>query len=375
MTTTTKPTDAIETRALAKLDEATVLTAPKLRALFDSALPIVQRALPAAMKKYGERMSACAVIEFQRNPLLAKATALSLLAATIQAAEVGLEIGGPMAKAYLVPYQRKIRVEGRDVWITEAHFQIGYHGMIELALRSPRVASVYAKVVREKDRFKLTQGTSPEIEHEPALHNAGAMIGAYGVVVLTGGYPNVEWMTRKEIEEHRDRYSQAWRSATSEDAKAKTPWGSAFNEMARKTVLVRVLKQCPSSAEVPEDYLRPDGEAAPAPRRLEPLDLPVLPAGLADEDRPLPPADSKAETETAAGDQAADPPEVTTADDFFKLLDRTKLTWGNAIEMVEKHFKVATDESIAFEDLKLEWRRWVVGELTKAAAKKAKGGT
>lgn len=239
MATPTKEPTGNGSTALAKIDERTVCNVPQLRDVFQAKLSTIRDALPTAMKRNAERLARCALTEFQKNPELMKCTGLSILSCAVQAAQLGLEIGGVMGQCYMVPYG------GR------ATFQIGYRGMIELAFRSGHVANVYASVVREKDKFRIMRGTTPGIEHEPATVNAGKVIGAYAVVVYTSKQINFEWMDRADIEHHRDTYSKTARSNSS-------PWATAFNEMAKKTVLRKLLKHCPFAADFPD-------EATPAP--------------------------------------------------------------------------------------------------------------
>jgi recombination protein RecT len=57
--------------------------------------------------------------------------------------------------------------------------------------------------------------------------------GGYGFVV----------MSRKQIERHRDKYSQAAKQGR------HSPWATDFDSMAKKTVLKQLLKYAPKSVE------------------------------------------------------------------------------------------------------------------------------
>lgn len=224
---------------LAKIDERTVCNTRQLATLFESAIPRIKKSLPPTMKQHAERMARCAVTEFQKNQSLAKCTGMSVLSCCLQAASLGLEIGGPMGQCYMVPYG------------SQATFQIGYRGMITLAFRSGEIANIYAAVVREKDKFRMLRGTSPGIDHEPVACGGGQVVGAYAVVVYKSGQINYEYMTRDDIEHHRKTYSKQPNSLL---------WTSAWNEAAKKTVLRRVLKQCPQAADVSSVPDLDDGE-------------------------------------------------------------------------------------------------------------------
>ncbi len=255
MATQTKPAGG-DTAALAKIDDKTVCNVPQLRAVFDQALPQIKNALPATMKRNAERMARCAVTEFQRNEQLAKCTGLSILSCAIQAAQLGLEIGGPTGQCYMVPYGGK------------ATFQIGYRGMITLAFRTGEVANIFAAVVREKDRFRMLRGTSPGIDHEPATGDAGKVIGVYAVLVYKTGQINYEYMSRDEVEHHRQRYSK--------QSGQNSPWASAWNEMAKKTAVRKLLKYAPLSVDFPNEITDPDDDTTQVTTPA--VSAPALPA-------------------------------------------------------------------------------------------------
>lgn len=236
-TTQTRP--AAASTAVAKYDGNAACSLQQLGAMFQDALPRVKEALPADMQKHAERLVRVAMSEIQRNPEIAKCTGFSILKCVLEASTHGLEIGGPLGQAYIIPYKRKVG----ETWIVEAQFQIGYRGMVALAYRSGRVTNIYAQVVREKDRFKMLAGTSPGIDHEPNPAG-GKVIGVYAVIVYVSGQINFEYMTRDEVEHHRTTYSKQPQSML---------WTSAWNEGAKKTVTRKLLKYAPLGVQFPTD--------------------------------------------------------------------------------------------------------------------------
>jgi len=175
-----------------------------------------------------ERLMKVAVGALMKSPNLQKCTPTSLMNCFIGAAEVGLEPGGVLGHAYLVPYG------------DTATFIIGYRGLIELMRRSGELASIRCVVVHEKDTFKLTEGIEQTIKHEPFLAgDAGPLKFVYCVAKLKDGSVQVELMTRHQIEEIRKR-SRAGQSG---------PWVTDFEEMAKKTVLRRAAKYLPVASE------------------------------------------------------------------------------------------------------------------------------
>ena len=175
-----------------------------------------------------DRLMKVAVGALMKAPALQECTPASLMNCFIGAAEVGLEPGGVLGHAYLVPYKQT------------ATLIIGYRGLIELMRRSGELASIRCVVVHEKDTFKLTEGIEQTIKHEPFLAgDAGPLKFAYCVAKLKDGSVQVELMTRHQIEEIRKR-SRAGNAG---------PWVTDFEEMAKKTVLRRAAKYLPVASE------------------------------------------------------------------------------------------------------------------------------
>jgi recombination protein RecT len=194
------------------------------------------------------RLMRIAVNCVAKTPDLGKCTPTSLLQSVLVAAELGLEPGGALGHLYLVPFG------------TVCTTIVGYRGLIELARRSGEISSIRAVVVREKDKFKFSEGIEQHIEHEPFLDGpAGDLKLAYCVIRLKDGGVVVELMTRAQVEAIRAR-SRSGKSG---------PWATDYDEMAKKTVARRALKWAPLSSERyykavetdDDDYV--DGESTP----------------------------------------------------------------------------------------------------------------
>ena len=184
-----------------------------------------------------DRLARIALSELRTTPALLNCQPQSLMNAIVKAGQLGLEPGGALGHAYLVPYK------------TEATLIIGYRGLIALARRSGEIQSLTARVVYENDTFELEYGIDEKLRHIPAVDNPGQMTHAYAVAKLSGGGVQWEVMTRGEIEAIRKR-SKAGNSG---------PWQSDYAEMARKTVVRRLCKYLPISIEM-ADALSADAD-------------------------------------------------------------------------------------------------------------------
>lgn len=170
----------------------------------------------------------------QTNPDLMDCSQASILAGIVKAAEINIELTGALGQAYLIPYKSK----GTSV----ANFQIGYRGLIELAYRSDRILRFDARVVYSKDKFSISYSDNPCFTHQPFLGgDPGEIIGFYSSVFFRNNSTDLEYMSLSQILEHREKYSSAGASG---------PWNTAFNEMAKKTVIKKLAKRLPLCTEL-----------------------------------------------------------------------------------------------------------------------------
>jgi recombination protein RecT len=194
----------------------------------------ITKALPSAITP--ERFTRICMTAVTQNPDLGLCTPASFAGAMLTAAQLGLEPNTPLGQAYLIPFNN-----GRT-GTKECQFQIGYRGLIELAHRSGDLQSIEAHIVYENDEFEYELGLNPVLKHKPAMENRGSIAWVYAVYKLKSGGYGFEVMSVEDINKHRDRYSQAARRGFS-------PWNDNWEEMAKKTVIKRVLKYAPMKTE------------------------------------------------------------------------------------------------------------------------------
>lgn len=188
----------------------------------------ISKALPSVMTP--ERFTRIVLSAISTNPKLAETTPQSFLGAMMQSAQLGMEVNTVLGQAYILPYNNKGTME--------AQFQLGYKGLIDLAYRSGEVESIQAQIVYENDIFKVQYGLEPKLEHIPADSDRGKAIKVYALFRTKSGGYGFEVMSMEDVKKHAEKYSKAYSSAYS-------PWKTNFEEMAKKTVLKRVLKYAP----------------------------------------------------------------------------------------------------------------------------------
>lgn len=164
------------------------------------------------------------------NTELQKCTPESIVGAAFKALPYRFLVDGILGQAYLVPYKGK------------ATFQLGYRGIIQLALNSNRYrkilsAKIYAdeidsfnpitgEVVFKKDLSKADMRYNPK--NKP--------VGFYSKIEEHSGFIAEAFMTIKQVEEHGARFSKSYGSSGS-------AWTTNFDAMAEKTVLLKVLNK------------------------------------------------------------------------------------------------------------------------------------
>lgn len=190
----------------------------------------IAKALPSVMTP--ERFTRITLSALSSNPRLQECTPQSFLGAMMTAAQLGVEPNTPLGQAYLIPFRNHGRME--------CSFQLGYKGMIDLAYRSGEVSVIQAQVVYENDAFSYSFGLEPELKHTPAKADRGDPVYVYALFKTKDGGFGYEVMSMEDVRRHAQKYSKSYGNG---------PWQTNFEEMAKKTVLKKVLKYAPMKSD------------------------------------------------------------------------------------------------------------------------------
>lgn len=186
-----------------------------------------------------EKECSFALQHLSKNSYLAGSTPESLLTSVLNVAQIGLTLNPAQKLAYLVPRYNNAKK------VLECSLEPSYQGLVKLLTDSGSVNNVYSYLVYENDTFEQILGTSNEIIHKPKLGNRGKIIGIYAVAVLSNGTKQVEVMDIDEVNEIRDS-SEGYKAFKAGRAKSAI-WEDWYEEMARKTVIKRLVKYLPKS--------------------------------------------------------------------------------------------------------------------------------
>lgn len=219
--------------ATEKLKQATGLvkrpvTVPEM---IDAWKPQIAKALMGTALN-PERMGRIALTAFRKTPKLSECKPESVWAAIIISAQLGLELG---IEAHLIPFK------------DECTLIVDYKGYIQLAYRSAHIKSIQADVVYSNDTFKVKQGSKATLDHEIDYSGArGVRVAAYAIAETATGGEVFCVMTLADIEKVRDRSSNV---RNAKKYGKQTPWDTDTDEMMKKTVIRRLSKSLPRSAQ------------------------------------------------------------------------------------------------------------------------------
>jgi recombination protein RecT len=202
-----------------------------LQDLINKQLPEIARAVPPHTLD-PERFVRVILTEVSRIPRLADCTRETFLGAMFQSAQLGLEPGGALGQAFMLPYRN------RKAGTTECQFQIGYKGYVSLLGRQGIL--VEAREVHEGDDFEFEFGTNPFLRHKyDPREDRGDIVCYYGTAEFKDGKRRFHVMSIRDIEKRRARAQ----------AKDDGPWKTDYEAMCRKTVIRAMVPQLPMSPE------------------------------------------------------------------------------------------------------------------------------
>jgi recombination protein RecT len=207
---------------------------PTIAELITKQAQQIERAVPRHVS--ADRLARIALTELRRTPRLNDCTPQSVLGAVMLCSQLGLEPGGPLGQAFLVPFRNS------DAGTTECQFVLGYKGIIDLAFRSGRMVDIQAREVHEADAFAYRYGLAEQLDHTPARGERGAVVAYWALARFTGGGHVFTVMSPADVELHRARSK----------AKDAGPWRTDYDAMAKKTAVRTLAPFLPMSAELAE---------------------------------------------------------------------------------------------------------------------------
>lgn len=190
-----------------------------------------------------------ALTALRMTPKLGQCDANSVLGALMTCAQLGLR-PGVLGHAWLLPFwdsKANTDEKGRPRGGYKAQFVVGYQGLVELAHRSGKIASLIARTVYANDEFDVDYGLADSLVHKPnLLADRGDPIAYYAIAKFIGGGHSFIVMTQREMLAYRDRNAKA----RTKEGRIFGPWVDNFEAMAHKTCVRQLSKYTPKSTDM-----------------------------------------------------------------------------------------------------------------------------
>lgn len=176
------------------------------------------------------------VMQVANSPMLKNADPATVINAAMMAATLDLPINNNLGFAYIVPFNN------RKAGTTEAQFQLGWKGYVQLAQRSGQFSRIAATPVYQGQI--VSENPLMGYEFDWSVKPQGNPIGYVAFFKLLNGFTADLYMTVDEVNRHASKYSQTYKRGFG-------VWKDNFDAMALKTVLKLLLsKQAPLSIEM-----------------------------------------------------------------------------------------------------------------------------
>lgn len=206
---------------------------PQLKSALNA--PSVRQKFEEMLGKRSSQFMTSITSVVSNNALLQKADVNSIIMGSAVAASMDLPLNANLGYAALVPFNSK---DG-----CFAQLQVMVKGWTELFLRSGQCQSIICETVYEGQLVKKNKFTGEYVFDEDAK-TSDKIIGFMAYFRLTNGFEKYEYMTIEEIKAHAQKFSQTFR-------RGGGIWKDHFEEMAKKTVLKRLItKWAPKSIEM-----------------------------------------------------------------------------------------------------------------------------
>lgn len=191
--------------------------------------PIVQEKFAEVLGKGSKSFVNSIISITSDNRLLANTNPQSIMQEAMKAAVLNLPIEKSLGFAYIVPYKG------------QAQFQIGYKGLIQLAIRSGQIKNINSGVIYQS-QFKGYDPLFEQLNVDFSQPSGGDIAGYFASIELLNGFKKLIYWSYDKVYAHGKRFSKSFSSG---------PWKSDFDAMAQKTLLKELIsKYAPLSQEM-----------------------------------------------------------------------------------------------------------------------------
>lgn len=205
--------------------------------------------------KNGTRFVSSIISAVQTTPALQECTNSSILSAALLGESLNLSPSPQLGQYYMVPFNNKKKN------CTEAQFQLGYKGYIQLAIRSGYYKKLNVLAIKEGELISydpLNEEIEVELIDDDVIREEAPTIGYYAMFEYENGFRKTLYWSKKKMAAHAEKYSFAFKKngglKALEDLQAgRIPerdlwkyssfWFQNFDEMALKTMLRQIISK------------------------------------------------------------------------------------------------------------------------------------
>lgn len=224
--------------------------------------PSVMQQFQNALSKNAPAFIASVIDLYNSDTKLQLCEPKQVVMEALKAAVLHLPINKALGYAFIIPFNNSKKVEETDAngkpvtkWVKvyEPTFQIGYKGLIQLAMRTGQYRTINADVVYEGELRKVNKLTG-EIAFD-GERKSDKVLGYFCYFELLNGFSKTLYMTTEQMATHAKRFSKALKNdkdATVDKLlslanlpmnadSAVVGWMGNFHGMAIKTVIRNLL--------------------------------------------------------------------------------------------------------------------------------------
>lgn len=201
--------------------------------------------------KNGTRFVSGIVSAVQTTPALQECTNTSILSAALLGEVLNLSPSPQLGQFYMVPFKNKKK------GVTEAQFQLGYKGYIQLAIRSGYYKKLNVLAIKEGELIRynpLEEEIEVSLIEDDIEREETPTAGYYAMFEYENGFKKSMYWSKKKMLAHADKYSAAFSAKSlelleagkipdSEKWKYSSFWYKDFDGMAMKTMLRQLISK------------------------------------------------------------------------------------------------------------------------------------
>lgn len=195
----------------------------------------VKNQINSIVGKHAEGFITSIVSAVQTNPALQDCTKQSILSAALLGEGLKLSPSPQLGHYYMVPF--KNTREG----VTEAQFQLGYKGYLQLAIRSGQYKKINVLAIKEGELIgydPLEETIDVNLIDDEVAREQAQTIGYYAMFEYLNGFKKAIYWSKQKMEAHASKYSKGYAAH-----KGYTFWEKDFDGMALKTMIRQLISK------------------------------------------------------------------------------------------------------------------------------------